>query len=274
MSPETISFSRSADMPFMERMSVLNTRSHFSALHEGYTLCLNLGRGGAEWLYRGQTRRGDEKMMMLMEPGETHRTVRLLAATGSFRVLHLHAEWMQQMAAEAGMPTPHFNAAVLTQGDAYAALLAFHRSVDDGASLLERQTRLVTLLDVVCRHGAERAPPFADSSDATANLRRARHYLIENYDQKIVLDDIVSASGLSKFHLVRSFSRCFGMTPHVFLNHVRISRARTFLRQGKQPIAAELGFFDQSHFIQVFRKITGITPGQYAEIPALGNSGT
>lgn len=252
-------------MPFIERMLVLNTRSHFSAVHETYTLCMNLGRGGAEWLYRGKKRHGDGKMMMLMEPGETHRTVKLLATTGSFRVLHLNAEWVQKMAAEAGMPLPHFNAAVLTQSDAYAALLAFHRSVDDGASLLERQTRLVSLLDVVCRHGAEQAQLPSDSSDAVANLRRARQYLMANYDQKIVLDDLVSASGLSKFHLVRSFSRCFGMTPHVFLNHVRIGRARASLRLGKQPIAAELGFFDQSHFIQVFRKITGVTPRHYAE---------
>lgn len=263
MTEETISFHRSDDMPFVERMSVRHTRSHFSALHESYTLCLNLG-AGAEWLYRGKKRCGDGRMVMLMEPGETHKTVKLLAPTGSFEVLHLDAQWMQSMAAEAGMPMPHFNAALLTQREVYAAALAFHRSVDTGASLLERQTRLVSLLDTVCQHGAEQGGLAADVADVRSNLRRARDYMMGRYDQKVLLDDLAAASGLSKFHLVRAFSRSFGMTPHAFLNQVRVSRARARLRVGQWPVAAELGFFDQSHFIQVFRKITGVTPKQYA----------
>lgn len=57
------------------------------------------------------------------------------------------------------------------------------------------------------------------------------------------------------------------MTPHTYLNHVRALKARELMEK-KVPImdaAHATGFFDQSHLNRIFKKIYGITPGQYCE---------
>lgn len=50
------------------------------------------------------------------------------------------------------------------------------------------------------------------------------------------------------------------------MTHIRIRHARNLLTRGI-PIAQaalETGFVDQSHFTRCFRKVMGVTPGQYA----------
>ena len=46
---------------------------------------------------------------------------------------------------------------------------------------------------------------------------------------------------------------------------LRLSEARRRLRDGMHPgeVAEALGFYDQSHFINAFRRVMGMTPHQY-----------
>ena len=59
------------------------------------------------------------------------------------------------------------------------------------------------------------------------------------------------------------------MPPHLYLTQVRIERAKTLLTEGLPPahVAAETGFVDQSHFTKRFKRIVGVTPGQYITNP-------
>jgi AraC-like DNA-binding protein len=97
-------------------------------------------------------------------------------------------------------------------------------------------------------------------------VRRAREFLEEHYADRVSLRDLSRLTGLSPFHLHRSFSRRIGMPPHAYQVHVRISRARSFLRGGRaiSDIASSTGFADQSHFTYAFKRLMGVTPGQYA----------
>jgi AraC-like DNA-binding protein len=55
------------------------------------------------------------------------------------------------------------------------------------------------------------------------------------------------------------------MPPHQFQTLVRVSRAKALLREGWSipQAASQVGFFDQSHFNRHFKRIIGVTPGQY-----------
>jgi AraC family transcriptional regulator len=68
---------------------------------------------------------------------------------------------------------------------------------------------------------------------------------------------------MSPFHFARCFKQTTGMTPHQFVTRERILRARKLLTSTEQPIgeiALSLGFASQSHFADVYRRITGSTP--------------
>jgi AraC-like DNA-binding protein len=79
------------------------------------------------------------------------------------------------------------------------------------------------------------------------------------------LDDIGAAARLSVPHLVRSFGRHFGMSPHQYLTHRRIQFAQDQLRAGRAiaDVAAEAGFADQAHLQRAFKTLVAATPGQY-----------
>lgn len=67
-------------------------------------------------------------------------------------------------------------------------------------------------------------------------------------------------------HLVRSFTRAFGLPPHLYLTGRRIDQARRLLLAGQRTaeVAVEVGFHDQSHLTRHFVRHLGISPARYA----------
>ncbi len=56
------------------------------------------------------------------------------------------------------------------------------------------------------------------------------------------------------------------MTPHAYLLEVRVQAARRMIEGGERSlaqIALDCGFAQQSHLGSAFRKVLGVTPGQY-----------
>jgi AraC-like DNA-binding protein len=58
-----------------------------------------------------------------------------------------------------------------------------------------------------------------------------------------------------------------GLTPHAYLNHVRVSQAKKMLASGAPAVqvAQRCGFCDQSHFVRLFKQHLGLTPGRYQQ---------
>ncbi|MDO4233185.1 MAG: AraC family transcriptional regulator [Lautropia sp.] len=69
--------------------------------------------------------------------------------------------------------------------------------------------------------------------------------------------------GLHPNYLIQSFGRARGISPHAWLIHRKIARAKEMMAAGTpaHEAAMALGFYDQSHFIRHFRRIVGVSPG-------------
>ncbi|HEY0991664.1 MAG TPA: AraC family transcriptional regulator, partial [Kofleriaceae bacterium] len=91
-------------------------------------------------------------------------------------------------------------------------------------------------------------------------------YLLEHLSSNVSLDDLVGLTGLTRFHLLRTFARTVGVPPHEFVILARITCARRELEAGHRPldIAMSLGFADQSHFGRHFKRLVGVSPAMYA----------
>jgi AraC family transcriptional regulator len=80
------------------------------------------------------------------------------------------------------------------------------------------------------------------------------------------INDLAELVHLSPFHFTRLFKNTVGVAPYQFILRMKIDRAKQLMKKGKSPlsqIAYELGFADQAHLSNAFRKVVGISPSQF-----------
>lgn len=92
-------------------------------------------------------------------------------------------------------------------------------------------------------------------------------FLVKEMNQLNLLDltQAITKAGLSTRQFQRKFKALTGYTP---IHYLRIARMQTILDQANPQdltrLALQFGYYDQSHFINDFKKITGgITPRKY-----------
>lgn len=105
--------------------------------------------------------------------------------------------------------------------------------------------------------------------DETASLSAALRYAHDHPDVALKLGDLASRAGLSPFQFDQRVRQIFGLSAGQYLSRLRIDRAAEQLRQSQDPIseiALNCGYADQTAFTRQFRKITGLSPGQYRKI--------
>ncbi|RKH58046.1 helix-turn-helix transcriptional regulator [Corallococcus llansteffanensis] len=219
--------------------------------------------GAFDFWYRGRAWTQAAGMLKLKEPGEVHRDLRVHAPVTA-QSMTLEAPWVEGAARELGLRAPpHLPA--LSEGQGHAEALALHAALrDPGSDALALQGLLAGMLAALLGAGTH-APVEASPRTRRAALR-ARDLLHESVVEGVSLDALAAASGLGRFHLLRTFRQELGLTPHAYLTHLRISRARELLARGVSAarVALEVGLYDQSQLHRHFVRIVGTSPGAYA----------
>ncbi len=79
------------------------------------------------------------------------------------------------------------------------------------------------------------------------------------------LTELAALVNLSIFQLSRAFKKELGLAPHEYQTQQRVHRATALLRAGESAasVAITTGFYDQSHLNRHFKRLIGVTPGQY-----------
>ena len=106
----------------------------------------------------------------------------------------------------------------------------------------------------------------ATAAGAHARLLKVVEFVTTHFGEEIAVADLAEQANLSASQLHREFSRCFGITPNHYIREVRIGVARHLLESDQRTmaeIAAQCGFYDQSHFSRQFKTSTGLSPLQY-----------
>lgn len=137
---------------------------------------------------------------------------------------------------------------------------------DGSAGRLAQETALLDLTAATVRHLAERAPPPRGVRREHRAVARVKTHLRDRLAEAVTLDDLAALARLNKFHLLEVFRRDVGVSPHVYLTHLRVHEAKRLLAGGRPiaEVAHAVGFSDQSHLNRQFKRLVmGVTPGQY-----------
>ncbi len=109
-------------------------------------------------------------------------------------------------------------------------------------------------------------PPVRKPAIDPKRLRRVLDFIEARIAAEITLEDLAAEACLSPFHFSRQFRAATGFAPHRYVTERRIEAAKEKLRFAQSSlveIAIDTGFGSQANFTRVFRKRTGLTPGQY-----------
>jgi len=263
---------RIPELPGLELMRATYIRHRFSRhSHEGYAFGV-IERGALAFHYRRENVVAPAGTINLANPDEPHDGHGAGDSGWTYRMLYLSPEMIAHAAAQvAGKPAdlPYFASGVLHDPVLARAVHDLHRAMSDPHTpRLEKETRLMLALAGLIRRHADAPPRLHPIGSEASPVRRAVAYLKDRLNTDLSVAELAGVARLSPFHFTRVFARETGMPPHAFLIQERARQARGFLDRGL-PIAESAlaaGFSDQSHLNRHFKRIFGITPGQYSRI--------
>ena len=123
----------------------------------------------------------------------------------------------------------------------------------------------VQALGLVLRacHPARAIAPPPDLADR--RLARVVDYVEAHLERPMAADELAGVAHISLFHFSRAFKAAAGLSPHAYVTARRVERAKRMLGTDASlsEVAYACGFASQSHFGEVFRRGTGLTPGAW-----------
>lgn len=260
-------FRRSGLLPHVEiRRANHSSACYHTHTHDEFSVGV-IDAGTAVHLKGSRSQMVHQGMMVMINPGDAHSCNPGAGQPWSYRMLFIEAGWIGRLQARlcrsASADYRPFSVASGNGALAYQHFDALFGALEREEDALGAEEALMVFLMTHCFDERSLRPTL--TSQPQAQLGRARQLILDQLTDKLTLEDMAEASGLSPYHLIRSFKQAYGQTPHAFLLDQRINRAKQLLKRGHSmvEVALQLGFADQSHFQRNFKKRHALTPLVY-----------
>lgn len=219
--------------------------------------------------------------ILLVNPYELHSTVNTGLQEGRYHLLNLSLDFFTELNPN-GLDLRHL---LLGKG------ICFHNLIRDHEKLRELLLRTVEELrnrpenyrlmvqSLMTEFFLTLLRQEVDSEKATRmpsrdirlfyQLEPALQMIRQSYSQKITLEEMADACGMSKCHFCRVFARCTNQTAMQYLTEYRLKIANHLLSHTNKTlaqVAVECGFSDQGYFSRCYKKLYGIPPKQHRKI--------
>jgi two-component system response regulator YesN len=121
--------------------------------------------------------------------------------------------------------------------------------------------------------GEERAgeaePSDYRDQEYSEHVLRMINYIEQNYEKDLSLDDLSAVTDLHPNYISYLFKKEIGTSFVHFLRQYRIEKAKELLIKHRnlpvQVVGHQVGYENPQHFMKVFKKVAGCTPGSYRE---------
>ena len=240
--------------------------------HDYYVICL-IEQGRQSFTHLGSKYLTPAGGVILINPGAVHTGEAVDAQGFEMRSIYPTISHMEMAALELTgrrQAPPFFKAVRVDDPKIMQSVLYLHKSISLGADTIEYESRFISTLAQLTKRYADSTFTEKKSAKEKKAIQKARLFIEEHFAEGVSLNVLAEHVALSPYYLLRAFCSEVGMPPHTYLESVRIRNAQRLIQIGKPlaEVAVEVGFSSQSHMTGRFKKIIGVTPGQYAgQIP-------
>lgn len=248
------------DVPGVREVLHATFREHAypAHAHDAWTVLL-IDEGAVIYGLDREPHVAEPSTVTLLPPGVPHDG-RSARAGRSFRkrVLYLESDWLPPTAIGAAVDRP-----TVARRDVGRMVRAAHVRISVPGEALAAESAVLGLRELLLSHvGRGTSRRGGDAPLA----QRLRDLLEERWREPFTLAEAGRILGAHPSHLVRVFSRAYGIPPHRYVTSRRIDAARGMLLRGVPAgeVAAEAGFHDQAHLTRHFRRVLGATPAAFA----------
>ncbi len=260
---EWVQFHKRSDVYGIEFIHANFIKHRFSRHVHDYFVFGIIESGLQTFNYRGAKHRTAQSGIIILNPDEPHTGEAASPAGFGYKAMYPSANLLRSITADItgkSESLPFFAQPVVYDQQAANKLLGLHRALV--AAPTDTLRAEITFLDVlatlISRYADYRYNPVRARRERAA-VQRVREYI-----------------AFSPYYLARAFSAEVGLPPHAYLESVRIRHAQQLLALGVPiaEVALETGFPHQSHFTTRFRRLVGVTPGQYVKESKIAQDST
>jgi AraC family transcriptional regulator len=216
-------------------------------------------RGAYAERYGRRERLGEPSVLVIHPPDEDH-SVRFKDAGAHVFSIHLKPLWLERVR---DYSTVLDSPSDFSGGYPASLALRLYREFRemDGVAPLMIESLALEIVAAASRRAvtpARHAPPRW--------LEQAREFLHASFASHLTLAVIARTGGVHPVYLAAAFRKHYHCTVGEYVRRLRIEAACREVSRTDAPlseIAPAVGFYDQSHFTNVFKRHTGMTPAQY-----------
>ncbi len=227
--------------------------------HESWTLLI-VDSGAVRYDLHRREHGALSTVVTLLPPQIPHNGRAATAAGFSKRVVYLDLSQLPASLIGRAVDQPLVSDALL-----HRHVHQLHQVLVQRGEEFEAEHRLAFITERLSHHLSQPGAPGL-SRPAASIAYDLRDLIDASRCGTVTLRDASDTLGVHPAHLVRIFSREFGISPHRYLTSRRVDQARRLLLDGVPPslAATQAGFYDQSHLSRHFTHVLGISPGKYA----------
>ncbi len=129
-----------------------------------------------------------------------------------------------------------------------------------------------SILDLIYSLYEEVQQNYLPSSPYYSVINKAIKYIENNYQNKILLDDISSYINMSSFHFHKIFKQTMQISPNEYLMNHRVRVSKELLMKTNESItdiAFKCGFESSSYFCFVFKQKMNVSPNKYRKLHSI-----
>jgi AraC-like DNA-binding protein len=231
--------------------------------HETYSVAIITG-GAKSFHMNNKHFTLDDSVVVTMNPGEIHSGETLTEKGWNQTVILFDEHSLIRFTDENELKSHIiFSNIVKRSKQLRADILSSCDALSHAETDLERDQCFESVMGSI--YNTEEAIESVEKFHNKAGVDRAISIMREEPFIKHSLDDLAKLAAMSKFHFLRSFKDSTGLTPHAYLNNIRVERAKNLLLttdNNISDIALECGFSDQAHLNRAYKKIYGTSPGK------------